>query len=1017
MTKHNYLVRDADELPRVVAEAFHIARTGRPGPVHIDITKDALQQETRAEHPTEDEIVAGLPGFRPNLDGHGRQLKTAATEIANAKRPVILAGHGVLHAEAWDDLRAFAEKTSIPVAWTLLGIGAMDETHPLAYGFMGMHGWKHVNRAIQSADLLIAIGMRFDDRVTGNVRTYAPYARIIHVDIDPAEIGKNVAVEVPIVGDAKRVLQALTPMVPATSADERREYLDQLAEWRRDSEASSWHGSGAWRDGVLSADYVVERIGELTDHQATYVADVGQNQMWLARYTGFRNPNSHVSSGGLGTMGFSVPAAMGAALGRPDRETWAITGDGGFQMTFQELMTLVADDIPVKIALLDNKKLGMIRQWQEIIYAGNYHSANLPGPDFAKLADAFGIPAFRARTPGEVDDAIRAAQAVDGPALDLVRDRRGAERLPDDAGRQGPVGPDREVGRGGRMSARSRSSNGTGPPCPTPGGDPGGRRRRAAGPGARRPAASLAAGRRRDASACPRGHRHEPARRPQPGLEPDARPQLQHRLAGRQQDRPRGHQPDDDHAARGRRGGRAGRQAALPADRRAQGPGRHLGPDRGARARVREDPRDRFQPRRGAPARRALARPGRGPGRWLGHRGGDRHRVRDRHLRVARADVRHQGVGPHRRRRDGEGFGVHRGGDTSDDERTDVLRQRLRTRRALAGQTVAIIGYGSQGHAHALNLHESGVDVIVGLAPGSKSRALASDAGLRVSDVADAVRDADVVMILVPDTSQKAVYDAEIGPHLRAGHLLMFAHGFNLRFGRIDPPGIVDVGMVAPKGPGHLLRSVYQAGGGVPALFAVERDQSGTARDRVLAYARAIGSTRAGVLETTFAEETETDLFGEQSVLCGGTSALVKMAFETLVEAGYQPELAYFETMHELKLIVDLMYRGGLNFMRFSVSDTAEYGDYVSGPRLIDESVRERMQAVLKDIQDGSFANRWIEENETGRHEFERLRQADHDHLIERVGGRLRAQMPFLNPVEVQAGQAQAAATTPGAAR
>ncbi len=417
MTKHNYLVRDADELPRVIAEAFHIARTGRPGPVHIDITKDALQQETRAEHPTEEEVVVGLPGFRPNLDGHGRQLKTAATEIAAAKRPVILAGHGVLHAEAWDDLKAFAEKTSIPVAWTLLGIGAMDETHPLAYGYMGMHGWKHVNRAIQSADLLIAIGMRFDDRVTGNVRTYAPYARIIHVDIDPAEIGKNVAVEVPIVGDAGRVLRALTPMVPETSADERREYLDQLADWKRDSEASSWHGSGAWRDGLLSADYVVERIGELTDHQATYVADVGQNQMWLARYTGFRNPNSHVSSGGLGTMGFSLPAAMGAALGRPDRETWAITGDGGFQMTFQELMTLVADDIPVKIALLDNKKLGMIRQWQEIIYAGNYHSANLPGPDFAKLADAFGIPAFRARTPGEVDDAIRAAQAVDGPAL------------------------------------------------------------------------------------------------------------------------------------------------------------------------------------------------------------------------------------------------------------------------------------------------------------------------------------------------------------------------------------------------------------------------------------------------------------------------------------------------------------------------------------------------------------------------------------------------------------------------
>jgi acetolactate synthase-1/2/3 large subunit len=351
------------------------------------------------------------------MEANGRQLKLAATEIAGAKRPVILAGHGVLHAEAWDELRAFAEKAQIPVAHTLLGIGAMDETHPLSYGFMGMHGWKHVNRAIQSADLLFAIGMRFDDRVTGNVRTYAPYARIVHVDIDPAEIGKNVAVEVPIVGDAKRVLAALLPMIEAVDPATRADYFAELADWRRDSEGSSWHGSGAWRDGLLSADYVVSRIGELTDHAATYVADVGQNQMWLARYAGFRQPNSHVSSGGLGTMGFSVPAAMGAALGRPDRETWAITGDGGFQMTFQELMTLTQDRIPVKIALFDNKKLGMIRQWQEIIYAGNYHSAHLLGPDYLKLAEAFGIPAFRATTPDEVDDAIRAAQAVDGPAL------------------------------------------------------------------------------------------------------------------------------------------------------------------------------------------------------------------------------------------------------------------------------------------------------------------------------------------------------------------------------------------------------------------------------------------------------------------------------------------------------------------------------------------------------------------------------------------------------------------------
>ena len=330
---------------------------------------------------------------------------------------------------------------------------------------------------------------------------------------------------------------------------------------------------------------------------------------------------------------------------------------------------------------------------------------------------------------------------------------------------------------------------------------------------------------------------------------------------------------------------------------------------------------------------------------------------------------------------------------------------------ALNEQTVAIIGYGSQGHAHALNLHESGVDVVVGLAPGSKSRPLAEEAGLRVTDTADAVSSADVVMILVPDTAQKDVYDREIGPNLRDGQLLMFAHGFNIHFGRIDPPGNVDVGMVAPKGPGHLLRSVYQAGGGVPALFAVFRDASGTARDRVLAYARALGCTRAGVLETSFAEETETDLFGEQSVLCGGTAALVKMAFETLVESGYQPELAYFETMHELKLIVDLLYRGGLNFMRFSVSDTAEYGDYVSGPRIIDDHVRRTMKQVLAEIQDGSFARRWIEENESGRHEFERLRERDRNHQIEQVGAALRAQMQFLNPVTVVAGQAQAAAS------
>lgn len=328
---------------------------------------------------------------------------------------------------------------------------------------------------------------------------------------------------------------------------------------------------------------------------------------------------------------------------------------------------------------------------------------------------------------------------------------------------------------------------------------------------------------------------------------------------------------------------------------------------------------------------------------------------------------------------------------------------------ALEGQTVAVLGYGSQGHAHAANLRDSGVRVVVGLAAGSKSRAIAEQSGFEVMSVAEAVRAADVIMVALPDTVQKAVYDAEIAPSLRDGQLLMFAHGFNIRFGRIQPPAGVDVGMVAPKGPGHLVRSVYQSGGGVPALFAVEQDATGTARARTLAYAKANGNTRAGVLETTFKEETETDLFGEQALLCGGVSALIKAAFETLVEAGYQPELAYFETMHELKLIVDLMYRGGLNFMRFSVSDTAEYGDYVSGPRVA-EGVKATMKDVLADIQSGAFADQWIAEMESGGAEFQRLRAQDRDHQIEQVGAQLRSRMAWLDPVEVKAGQAQASA-------
>ncbi|MEW6231921.1 MAG: ketol-acid reductoisomerase [Chloroflexota bacterium] len=314
----------------------------------------------------------------------------------------------------------------------------------------------------------------------------------------------------------------------------------------------------------------------------------------------------------------------------------------------------------------------------------------------------------------------------------------------------------------------------------------------------------------------------------------------------------------------------------------------------------------------------------------------------------------------------------------------------------LKDKTVAVIGYGSQGHAHALNLRDSGVSVVVGLYEGSKSWDKAAGEGLKVMKVVEAVRDADVIMILVPDPAQPKLYREEIAPGLWAGKTLMFAHGFNVRFGQIQPPGDVDVSMVAPKAPGHRLREVFIEGQGTPALLAVHQDISGRAKQQALAYAKALGCTRAGVIETTFAEETETDLFGEQAVLCGGVSNLIQAGFETLVEAGYQPEIAYFECLHELKLIVDLIYEGGLTYMRYSVSDTAEHGDYYAGPRIIDERVRAEMKRVLAEVQDGSYAKAWIQENAEGRPWFNRKRQEEQQARIEQVGRQLRAMMPWL---------------------
>jgi ketol-acid reductoisomerase len=314
----------------------------------------------------------------------------------------------------------------------------------------------------------------------------------------------------------------------------------------------------------------------------------------------------------------------------------------------------------------------------------------------------------------------------------------------------------------------------------------------------------------------------------------------------------------------------------------------------------------------------------------------------------------------------------------------------------LKGKKIAIIGYGSQGHAHALNLRDSGLDVVVGLPAGSKSVAKAKAAGLTVLETAEAARVADVIMILTPDHIQADLYEKDIEPNLTPGKTLMFAHGFSIHFGAIKPPAGVDVSMVAPKAPGHRVREVFTEGSGVPSLVAVAQDASGHALENALAYATGLGSMRAGVLETSFREETESDLFGEQAVLCGGTAELIRAGFQTLVDAGYAPEIAYFECLHELKLIVDLIYEGGLNYMRFSVSDTAEYGDYTRGPRIVNDETRAEMKRILSEIQKGDFARQWIAENKSGRHGFLKMRESQHGQLIETVGEELRSMMTFL---------------------
>lgn len=409
VTKHNYLVTDVRELQQTIHEAFHIARTGRPGPVLIDIPKD-VQNATCDYEPFTGQIR--LRSERPRPTPSADQLTHALELIRAAKRPLILAGHGVMMAEAERALLDFAERARVPVAQTLLGIGNFPTTHPLCLGMMGMHGEAFVNTAIQEADLLLAFGMRFDDRVTGNLKTYARKSRKIHVDIDASEIGKNVEVDCGIVADLGEVLRALTPhLTPCDSAD----WLEQIDEWRGDTRARDfvqWDGGGK-----LYAIHVLYDLWKETEGEAVVVTDVGQHQMWEAQYYRHDRPRSLITSGGLGTMGFAVPAALGATFGRPDAEVWAVVGDGGFQMTLCELATIMQEQRPVKIAIINNAFLGMVRQWQEFFYEERYAATPMWNPDFVKLADAYGMPALRVTQRDEIPAAVAQARTTPGPFL------------------------------------------------------------------------------------------------------------------------------------------------------------------------------------------------------------------------------------------------------------------------------------------------------------------------------------------------------------------------------------------------------------------------------------------------------------------------------------------------------------------------------------------------------------------------------------------------------------------------
>lgn len=407
ITKHNYLVTNVADLAPAVKEAFHLARSGRPGAVLLDITKDAQQAVTEFSYPDE----VSLSGYKPHLYGNMRQIKQAAEMINRAEQPVIVAGRGIIIANAFSELLALVEKTQIPVATSLLGKSDLPETHPLCLGMGGMHGESFVNMALQTADLIIGIGTRFDDRLTSTAETFAPRAKVIHIDIDPAEIGKRVRVDLPIVGDARNVLKELVATVQPA---EHAAWLAQIEGWRLESQSRDILRRECQE---LVPQYVIHEIWEATEGRAIMVSDVGQNQMWEAQYYRHVRPGGLITSGGLGTMGFGLPAAIGAAVGCPDEPVWVVAGDGGFQMTLQEMATIVQERLPIKICILNNGYLGLVRQWQELFYQSNYSGSPLLGPDFAKLAEAYGIRGLTVKNSCEVKSAVAEAKTHNGPIL------------------------------------------------------------------------------------------------------------------------------------------------------------------------------------------------------------------------------------------------------------------------------------------------------------------------------------------------------------------------------------------------------------------------------------------------------------------------------------------------------------------------------------------------------------------------------------------------------------------------